>query len=120
VSIHLKRWAKLYTDMTPAEKALEPAVASLGIRYRVQHPVWHLGYFPDFALLDDKVVIEVDDPGHARAAKVKRDAERTAKLEAAGWRVLRLTNAEALANPYRAVNRLMKSARLPYRTKKEN
>lgn len=117
MSIHLKRWAKLYSDATPAERALEPAVASLGRPYRFQHALFALGLFPDFALIADKVIIEVDDPSHNTRARKKSDAERTKKLERAGWRVVRCTNDEALSDPYGTVDRLMEEAGLDYRTK---
>lgn len=110
----LGKWAKLYGG-TPSELMLEPAVASLGVPYRFQHPLWVLGLFPDFVLLEQRVVIEVDDPSHAR--KRKADALRTAKLNKAGWRVVRCTNAEAEADPYGAVDRMMASLNLPHRTK---
>ena len=41
MSMMLARWSKLYR-LTDAESALEPAVASMGTRYRVQHPLWAL------------------------------------------------------------------------------
>lgn len=112
MSVLLSRWAKLY-NLTPAERALEPAIAALGIPYRVQHPLWALGLFPDFVLLDARVVIEVDDPSHRR--KAAADAERTAKLNRAGWRVARCTNEEAMADPVGTINRLMTELGLPQR-----
>jgi len=111
----LKNWAKLY-NLTEAEQALEPAVASLATPYRVQHPLWGLGLFPDFVLLSHRVVLEVDDPSHAR--KRKADAERTAKLNRAGWRVFRCSNDEALSDPYGTVDRLMEAAGLELRTRR--
>lgn len=116
MSLFLKRWAKLYSDPTPAEKSLEPAIASLGRPYRFQHAIFSLGVFPDFALIADKVVIEVDDPSHNTAKRRLADATRTAKLEKAGWRVVRCTNAEALKDPFGTVDRLLAEADLPYRT----
>lgn len=110
----LRNWAKLYSQQTPAEAALEPAIASLGVPYRFQHPVWAAGLFPDFALLDQRLVIEVDDKSHRR--KTKADAERTAKLERLGWRVVRCTNEEALEAPHNTVDRMMAEAGLPLRT----
>jgi very-short-patch-repair endonuclease len=120
VNLLLSRWAKLYSQQTPAEKALEPAVASLGIPYRFQHPLWALGLFPDYVLLDDRVVIEVDDPSHNTKRKRAADEARTDKLARAGWRVVRCTNAEALANPYGAVDRMMADLQLPHRTTRED
>lgn len=101
------RWAKLYSNQTPAERALEPAIASLGTPYRCQHPLWALRLFPDFVLLEPKIVIEVDDPGHRRTAQKRKDAERTSRLRAAGWRVARAENDEVLANPRAALKRML-------------
>jgi very-short-patch-repair endonuclease len=112
----LSKWAKLYNG-TPAEMALEPAIAALGRPYRFQHPLWSLGIFPDFVLLNERLVIEVDDKSHNRADKRKADALRTKKLNSLGWRVVRCTNEEALQAPFATVNRLMEDANLPYRVK---
>lgn len=104
----LLRWAKLYSNPTKAEAALEPAIAALGIRYRFQHPLWGLRVFPDFVLLDAKIVVEVDDPSHNRTANRKKDAERTKNLNRHGWRVVRCTNDEALQDPFGVVERIVK------------
>lgn len=117
MNLLLTRWAKLYSQQTPAERAIEPALASLGIPYRFQHPVWSVGVFPDFVLLDDRVVIEVDDPSHNTKAKKAADKLRTEKLVRAGWKVVRCTNAEALSDPRAAVDRMMADLNLPHRCK---
>lgn len=117
--LFLSRWAKLYSNQTPAETALEPAVASLGVRYRTQHPMWSLRVFPDFFLPDFKLVIEVDDPGHKRKAQKEKDADRSFKLVKAGYRVVRCTNDEAIADPFGTVDRLMADAGLALRTNKK-
>lgn len=114
----LQNWSKLYSKPTPAEEALEPAIASLGIRYRFQHPIWVMGIFPDFVLLDDRLVIEVDDRSHRAPKKAAADAERTERLGKLGWRVVRVSNEEALADPYEATDRLMEQAGLPHRTRR--
>ncbi len=111
--LFLLRWAKLYASPTPAETALEPAVAALGVPYRFQHPLWGLRAFPDFALPRHKIVIEVDDPGHNRKVNRTKDAERTAKLARAGWTVVRCTNDEALSDPEGTVRRLVTEAGHP-------
>jgi hypothetical protein len=109
------RWTRLYPG-TPAELALEPAVAALGVPYRFQHPMFlfdepsgvKLRYFPDFLLLRERVVIEVDDDGHFTAAGRRRDSQRTKLLTEAGYRVIRCTNADAMRYPYATVNRMMR------------
>lgn len=112
----LLRWAKLYSHPTEAEAALEPAIASLGIPYRFQHPLWGLSLFPDFALLNERVVIEVDDSSHQTTKKKKDDLERTSKLNKHNWRVVRCTNLQATTNPYGTIDSLMEQLGLPYRT----
>lgn len=115
------RWGRLYKG-TPAELALEDAVAKLGVPYRTQFPGFLYGfrYFCDFVLPTLKLVIEVDDASHRRADKVETDAERTNYLETEqGWRVVRCTNEEALENPYVAVQRCIAAAGgMPERTPK--
>lgn len=113
----LPKWSKLYSQPTPAESAIEPAIAALGVPYRFQHPIWALGLFPDFVLLTERVVLEVDDDSHNTKRKRVADELRTKKLNAAGWKVVRCTNAEALGAPYATVNRMMADAGLPYRCK---
>lgn len=115
-NLFLMRWAKLYSNLTEAELSLEPAVAALGVRYRVQHPMFGLRLFPDFTLHDYKVVIEVDDKSHSTKKKREADAERTQRLQSAGWTVVRCTNDEAMADPYGTVDRLMEKAGLRLRT----
>ncbi len=112
MSFMLRNWAKLYSNQTPAEKALEPAIAALGLAYRSQHPFWALACFADFVILPLKLVVEVDDKSHNETAKRKRDAVRTAKLAKAGWTVARTTNAEALADPAGALDKLLRAAGL--------
>jgi very-short-patch-repair endonuclease len=114
----LLRWAKLYSNPTEAELAIEPAIASLGVPYRFQHPLWGINLFPDFVLLNERLVIEVDDASHFTNKKRKEDAERTAKLAKHNWRVIRCTNAQALDDPYKCVDDMMVTLGLPYRTNK--
>ncbi len=110
------RWAKLYTG-TPAELAIEDAVAALGVPYRTQFPcfLYGLRFFLDYFLPTIGVVLEVDDPSHLKGDRPEADAERTATLEREwGVVVLRCTNEEALADPSGTVRRLLaESGRWP-------
>jgi very-short-patch-repair endonuclease len=92
-------WYRLYHNMTPAEKALEPAIAALGERYRSQHPILKYKLFADFALLDRKLIIEVDGDSHDKPSQIKKDLEHTIALKSDGWEVTRVSNEQALANP---------------------
>lgn len=116
----MNRWAKLYSQPTPAEQALEPAIASMGVPYRFQHPVWALGVFPDFVLLTERVVLEVDDKSHRAPKKRAADEDRTLRLGRIGWRVARTTNEAALSDPWAAVDQMMTDLNLPHRTRKPN
>ena len=100
-------WAKNYLG-TPAELALEPAIASLGLPYRFQHPLflWGTRFFPDFCLPTIGVIVEVDDPSHATPERQEKDAERTRVLESLGYVVVRCTNHEALTDPWGVVERV--------------
>lgn len=98
---------------TAAELALEDAVAELGVPYRFQFPGYLYGfrYFPDFLLPTLGVVIEVDDPSHAKGDAPEKDAERTEFLRRAfDWVVVRCTNREALEDPRGAVARMMRES----------
>ena len=111
MSLFLSRWAKLYTKPTKSEQSLEPEIAKLGRCYRAQHPVFAAGVILDFAILDDRIAIEVDGDSHRRKGAAERDRERTLKLERLGWVVVRCTNQEALTEPAATVQRLLLEAK---------
>lgn len=115
------RWAKLYRDMTEPELVIEPAIASLGVSYRVQHPFFLFGavrFFPDFLLLNERVVIEIDDKGHFSKAGIAKDKIRTETLVRAGYRVVRVRNEDAIRDPYGEVDRCMAELGLTLRTRR--
>ena len=60
----------------------------LGIRFRRQVPIGI--WIADFACLEHKLIIEVDDTSH----DYRDDTHRTSNLEAGGFRILRFTNKE--------------------------
>jgi hypothetical protein len=105
-----RNWGKLYYG-TPAEHSMEPALAAYGRPYRWQHPFFlfegETRYFPDFLLVADKVIIEVDDDRHFTKKGLAADAVRTAALESRGYRVVRCTNAEALFDPVGTLAKLL-------------
>ena len=76
--------------MTLAEKSLWMALRrqQTGAKFRRQVPIGY--WIADFASLDPKIVIEVDDTSH----DWKDEAARTAYFEALGFLVLRFTNRE--------------------------
>ena len=92
----IARAREMRKGQSRAEKAVWNVVRGnrLGVKFRRQHPVE--GYIADFACVEAMLIIEID--GHSHDLQQDYDAERTAKLEAAGWRVLRVTDNEALSD----------------------
>ncbi len=65
-----------------------------GLKFRRQHPFGD--YILDFVCLENKLVIEVDGGQHGQQTRYEKD--RTQKLRAAGFRILRFWNNEVLKN----------------------
>ena len=61
-------------------------------------------YVADFACADARLIVEVDGGPHSGAV---HDAQREAYLQRQGWRVLRLANADVLADPDALTRRIM-------------
>jgi very-short-patch-repair endonuclease len=99
----LTYWRRGCEKPTAAEAALEPAIAALGERYRHQYPFWNLKYFADFALLDRKLIIEVDGSSHDKPEQKEKDLRHTLEVLKEGWIVVRTTNECALKDPAWAV-----------------
>ena len=88
---------RLRRDATDAERALWRALRDrqlAGHKFRRQHPLLP-GVIVDFACPAHRLVVEADGGQHDPAT----DAARTARITAAGWRVVRFWNDEILANP---------------------
>ena len=64
-----------------------------GFKFRRQHPIEP--FIVDFACTERMLIVEADGGQHAECFG---DIERTAKLERAGWRVLRFWNNEIQTN----------------------
>ncbi|MFK8164048.1 MAG: UDP-N-acetylmuramoyl-L-alanyl-D-glutamate--2,6-diaminopimelate ligase [Lewinella sp.] len=91
---------KMRSAPTPAEKVLWSRVRASRLGHKVyrQRP---MGYsIADFAFLEKRVIVEVDGGYHESPEMEWSDAERTQKLEAVGYKVLRFTNDEVLAAPF--------------------
>jgi very-short-patch-repair endonuclease len=63
-----------------------------GYKFRRQHPIGN--YIVDFYCAETKLIIEID--GDVHAYQEAYDAERTADLEALGYRVVRFWNEQVL------------------------
>ncbi len=78
----------LRNNMSDAEQALWHLLRGRqisGLKFRRQHPFGD--YILDFVCLENRLVIEVDGGQHGKQAEY--DQDRTQKLQAAGFRVLR-------------------------------
>jgi very-short-patch-repair endonuclease len=85
----------LRKDDTEAERRLWEDLRNRrlnGFKFVRQLPIGP--YFADFACRAAKLVVEVDGVTHGSDDEVRYDADRTRFLEAQGWRVLRVWNAD--------------------------
>ncbi|CCF20251.1 conserved protein of unknown function [Pseudorhizobium banfieldiae] len=69
----------------------------MGLSFRRQMPI--AGYIVDFACPAYKLVVEVDGSQHGEADAITYDQARTGRLEALGWKVMRVWNDEVLKQP---------------------
>jgi very-short-patch-repair endonuclease len=70
----------------------------LGFPVRRQHPIG--GYIVDFAIINARLVIEIDGSVHGRETARVHDAERQADIEGLGWRVLRIEAQDAMSGDH--------------------
>src|SRR3546814_17768512 len=83
------------STQTPAERRLWSILRAgrlNGVKFTRQVLIGN--FIVDFASRSERLAIEVD--GDTHATQVDYDLRRTASLEAAGYRVLRFTNAEVM------------------------
>ena len=66
----------------------------MGLSFRRQYPIRN--YIVDFACPGKRLIVEVDGSQHAEAAAIEYDLQRTRRLEADGWTILRFWNDDVL------------------------
>jgi very-short-patch-repair endonuclease len=85
-------------EMTAPERrlwwALRHRLALNGTHFRRQVVI--VRAIVDFACIASKTIVEVDGEQHGGDRALVYDSQRTASLEAAGWRVLRFSNAQVM------------------------
>nr|WP_315383877.1 DUF559 domain-containing protein [uncultured Sphingomonas sp.] len=87
----------LRNDPTAAEELLWSKLRKSqlgGLKFSRQMPI--AGHFADFACRKAKLVVELDGSQHLEMAEA--DAERTKRIEAEGYRVLRFWNNDLTSN----------------------
>lgn len=88
---------KMRKNLTDAERKLWKHLRLRGVgghKFRRQQIIGK--YIVDFACMEKKLIVEVDGGQHGE--NVAYDSERTAWLEAQGFRVVRFWNNEVLEN----------------------
>jgi very-short-patch-repair endonuclease len=88
---------RLRREQTEAESLLWQNLRAKrlnGAKFRRQHPIGD--HIVDFCCLRHQLVIEIDGGQHAEEAE--KDAARTARLEARGFKVIRFWNDDVLRN----------------------
>ncbi|TPG42482.1 endonuclease domain-containing protein [Sphingomonas koreensis] len=92
----LKRAKQLRTEMTQPERELWIALRAKrldGVKFSRQVVIGR--YIADFVARSRKLIIEIDGDTHADPSG---DANRTAFLEARGYRVIRFANTDIMSN----------------------
>src|SRR5262245_31304320 len=82
-------------EMTDAEAKLWSMLRGRRLaefKFRREHPIGP--YVVDFACVGARLIVEVDGPSHDNPEQAEFDANRTAFLENAGWRVVRVPNTD--------------------------
>ncbi|MEY4587943.1 MAG: hypothetical protein RL497_19 [Pseudomonadota bacterium] len=91
---HILELAKqLRQNQTDAEKLVWYLLRNRQLanaKFRRQHPIE--GYIADFYCHEHKLIIELDGGQHFTEEGIKKDAQRTARLNALGIQVLRFDN----------------------------
>jgi very-short-patch-repair endonuclease len=89
----------LRSSQTSAEARLWQALRNRRLarwKFRRQHPIE--GYIVDFVSLDGKLIVEVDGVTHSTPSEVAHDRARSDILEACGFLVMRVSNADVYDN----------------------
>jgi len=105
----------LRRNLTDAERILWSRLRDLkqiGLHFRRQTPFDK--YIADFCCHSAKLIVELDGDQHGSDAAVAYDAERTAYLNARGYRVLRFSNVEVMRELDRVVDSIVQAATSPH------
>jgi hypothetical protein len=82
---------------SPPESRVRVALVLAGLTPVPQFEVWAGSIFlgrVDLAFPEQRVLVEYEGAHHFEGTQIVRDDERFARLEAAGWRVVRLSSAD--------------------------
>jgi len=82
---------------------------ALGVKFRRQHPIGD--YIADFVALSAKLIIEIDGGYHTTADQQAEDAVRSVNLENQGYKILRFTNQQVLADTDNVIKTIKETLR---------
>lgn len=82
-----------------------------GFRFRRQHPVGP--FVADFYCASARLIVEQDGAQHFTEEEIYRDASRTKWLEARGYRVIRVTNADVIKHPLDVLDAIRRALTAP-------
>jgi very-short-patch-repair endonuclease len=82
------------------------------MHFRRQHPIADR-FVTDFFCVQARLCVEIDGNSHAEAKQEEYDAERTARLNELGFRVLRFRNEDVLRNLRGVVEAILEPCRTP-------
>ena len=93
-------------EHTEAEGVLWEVIrdSKLGVKFRRQHPIDK--YIVDFICLQERIIVEADGGYHTTEEQKFYDAERTKVLNDIGFEVMRFTNEEITAHPYKTKDKI--------------
>jgi len=97
---------------TPAEEKLWQALKGkklCGFKFRRQHIIGE--YIVDFVCLQKHLIVEVDGSVHDQGEAPLLDAERTSRLEAKGFRLIRFRNEAVLTDVHEVLKVILQSLR---------
>jgi len=95
----VERSRQLRRNMSAPEAKLWAALRQLRARgHHIRRQVQIGPYYADFACHRSRLVIEVDGATHFGAAAEHRDEVRAARLEADGYRLVRVLNSDVMSN----------------------
>jgi len=83
----------------------------LGYKFRQQHPMDI--FIPDFVCIEKRLIIEVDGDYHLTPEQIQLDDAREQKLTDLGYRILRFSNDEVIANSDGVIASIKRTLRAP-------
>jgi very-short-patch-repair endonuclease len=93
-------WAAAH-KISPGEKAVWPALKTLGFSRNVVFPTaTRTRYIPDFTHAAKKIVVEIDGGSHALPSRMRTDRERERYISGMGFQIVHFPESFAFTYPH--------------------